>query len=377
MIDIQLNEVCKSIDGDASAYIMFTSGSTGVPKGVAISHQNLLHFIHWGISYYQITPNDIFANVNPMHFDNSVFDFYVSLFSGASLVPINQKLLSSAKHLVNYIDEMKCTIWFSVPSLLIYLVTLRALQKENFLCVRIITFGGEGYQKIELKKLYDLYSDRVRFINVYGPTECTCICSSYELTDKDFTTLDGLPPLGYINPNFSFLIQGENNELANKGELCLLGPNVGRGYYYNEEATNKVFYEYTNNGYYRNRMYRTGDIVKFQDGLLFFIGRKDNQIKHMGHRIELEEIEGAINLIPEVAQVAVLYQRLKSTYGKIIAYVASTYSIDSQYIKEKISHILPSYMIPNKIVILDHLPKNQNGKIDKHAILHLINAEDS
>jgi amino acid adenylation domain-containing protein len=368
-------EIIHHLDGDAIAYIMFTSGSTGQPKGVAISHQNLLHFIHWSTTKYQIAPQDILANVNPMHFDNSVFDFYTALFSGACLVPVSQAITAIPNALVQYIDDMHCTVWFSVPSLLIYLMTMRALNNNNFTHIRVITFGGEGYPKIELKKLYDLYKDRIRFVNVYGPTECTCICSSYDLSDNDFADLEGLPPLGYMNPNFSFVIQNDDQQPDIQGELCLLGPNVGRGYYHHHDATKKAFCEYSGNGYYFSRMYRSGDTVKLQNGLLYFLGRKDNQIKHMGHRIELEEIEGAINLIPGITQAAVVYQRIKSTYGKIIAYAASTARIDAQMIQDKLKPILPSYMIPNKIVVLDHLPKNQNGKIDKRAILELIEVE--
>ncbi len=358
----QLAALSKSIDGDTLAYIMFTSGSTGRPKGVAISHQNIIHFIDWARSHYQVTTADRIANVNPMYFDNSVFDFYASIFSGACLLPVNKAIVASAKFLVDYLDSMKCSILFSVPSLFIYLMTMRVLNENSFAHIRVITFGGEGYPKGELKKLYDLFSHRVRFVNVYGPTECTCICSSYDISDEDFEDINGLPSLGRINPNFSFLIQED-------GELCLLGPNVGRGYYNNAEATAKSFCEYTGFGYYHHRMYRTGDIVKQVDGLLFFVGRKDNQIKHMGYRIELEEIELAISLIPEVNQAAVIYQKQTTTHGKILAYVASDNNIDSKYIREQISASLPAYMIPNSVVVLQHLPKNQNGKIDKSALL--------
>jgi len=363
-----LNAIIANIDGDAIAYIMFTSGSTGKPKGVAITHQNLLHFIQWGISRYNITANDSIANVNPMYFDNSVFDFYISLYSGASLVPVKKSLTARADQLVNYVEKMQCSIWFSVPSLFIYLMTMKVLHKESFMNIRIISFGGEGYPKVELKKMYDLFKSRIRFINVYGPTECTCICSSYEMQDADFDDLHTLPSLGKINPNFSFLILNENDVNKNAGELCLLGPNVGRGYYNQQDTDYQAFCEYSGNGYYRSRMYRTGDMVTLKDGLLYFNGRKDNQIKHMGYRIELEEIEIAIGLVAGVNQVAVLYEKNTTGYGKIIAYVASSERIDSRFIREHIIQILPTYMMPNTIIMLDHLPKNQNGKIDKTAL---------
>jgi D-alanine--poly(phosphoribitol) ligase subunit 1 len=372
-----LHAICQMLDGDTIAYIMFTSGSTGKPKGVVITHQNLLHFINWSASYFHITPKDRVANVNPMFFDNSVFDFYTAIFSGACLVPVKKQLLSSAKLLINFIDEMECTIWFSVPSLLIYLMTMRVLTADSFQYVRAIVFGGEGYPKVELKKLFDLYSSRIKFVNVYGPTEGTCICSSYELTAQDFVDLSGLPPLGYINPNFSYLIQNSAGECDNEGELCLLGPNVGRGYFNNPDITAKAFVEQTGHGFYRAKMYRTGDIVTLKDGLLYFIGRKDNQVKHMGYRIELEEIELAIGLISEVTQVAVIYQKTTTLYGKIIAYVASQAPLEQEYIRNKISTKLPSYMLPNLIMLMQHLPKNPNGKIDKAALKLLAETEVS
>src|SRR5204863_4296552 len=136
------------------AYIMFTSGSTGVPKGVAVTHQNVLHFIAWAIRRFGIGSSDNFANLSPMYSDNSVFDFYVALFSGASLTPLHRKLLSAPAALIAHVAQMGCTIWFSVPSLLIYVATMKALTATSLPAIRHIVFGGEGYPKVELIKLY-------------------------------------------------------------------------------------------------------------------------------------------------------------------------------------------------------------------------------
>jgi D-alanine--poly(phosphoribitol) ligase subunit 1 len=166
------------VDGASIAYIMFTSGSTGMPKGVAVTHQNVLHFIQWGIERFGIGRSDNFANLSPMYFDNSVFDFYVALFSGASLTPVHRKLLNAPAALVTHVAAMGCTIWFSVPSLLIYVATMKALTATSLPAIRCIIFGGEGYPKVELIKLYRMFSSQARLVNVYGPTECTCICSA-------------------------------------------------------------------------------------------------------------------------------------------------------------------------------------------------------
>ena len=363
----------SDFDGDTIAYIMFTSGSTGVPKGVAITHQNLIHFINWTSTRYNITPDDNLANINPMYFDNSVFDFYTALFNGAILAPVKKILLNDPFNLVQYIDKLKCTIWFSVPSTLIYLMTIKILTKDNFSSLRIITFGGEGYPKTELKKIFDLYKDRIKFINVYGPTECTCICSSYTITETDFNDLDELPSLGIINQNFSYVILDEQGKKSCEGELCLLGPNVGIGYFNNKERTSKIFTTYTDDGHYMKRMYRTGDLIKEIDGLLYFKGRRDNQIKHLGYRIELEEIEIAINSLKQISQAAAIYHRTNAAFGKIVAFIVPVNKdIDLSEIKVNLSKKIPSYMMPSVFKLLDSFPKNANGKINKGQLIKML-----
>jgi len=358
----------EDIDGDTISYIMFTSGSTGIPKGAAITHQNIIHFIGWTTSFYDITTEDNFANISPLYFDNSVFDFYTALFCGASLTPITKSLLNRPIELVNYIDEKKCTIWFSVPSMLIYMLTMKVLNENNLKNIRIFTFGGEGFPKSELKKLYELYKEHAKFINVYGPTECTCICSSYEITEKDFDNLDSLPPLGQINQNISYVIL-KNDNISDEGELCLLGPNVSKGYYNDQERTRNAFSLYTGKDHYNKKIYRTGDLVKEEDGLLLFRGRVDNQIKHMGYRIELEEIEVVINSLSEIKQAVATYIRVCDTYGKIVAFlVPEDKDIDIIEIKKQVYEKLPIYMRPNEFVCLDVFPKNANGKVDRRQL---------
>lgn len=364
--------MASKVDGSCIAYIMFTSGSTGTPKGVAITHDNVLHFIAWSQQRFRISPCDNFANLSPMYFDNSVFDFYSALFTGACLSPISKELLSSPYELVPYITKMNCTIWFSVPSLLMYLMTMKALSAESFWDIRYIIFGGEGYPKPELLKLYNLFSNQSQLINVYGPTECTCICSAYRITEKDFDEMIGLPPLGELNQNFDYCILDESGAETNTGEICLIGPNVASGYYNDKFLTDKSFTTLSNKKRFMKRMYRTGDIVSRKDGLLWYIGRADNQIKHMGYRIELEEIENAIAQHKDVDQTAVIYMRSQTTHGTIIAFVASRRLIEETDIIEKTRELLPAYMIPSKVNFLKSLPKNQNGKVDRVSLKSLI-----
>lgn len=362
----------RLVDGETIAYIMFTSGSTGVPKGVAVTHQNVLHLIAWGNERFGITERDNFANLSPMYFDNSVFDFYVGLFSGASLTPIHVDLMAKPYELVAYVAKMQCNMWFSVPSLLIYLNAMKALTAKGLPDLRNIVFGGEGYPKPELKKLYDAFSGQAALTNVYGPTECTCICSAHKLSADDFLDLDGLPTLGHLNPNFDHRILDDDDRDAAEGELCLIGPNVAAGYFNDLERTTAAFYSITDANRFMKRMYRTGDLVKKVDDRLYFVGRKDNQIKHMGYRIELEEIENALVTLPQVDQAAVIYQRTQAAYGKLVAYVACTTEVDDKELLQVLGQLLPNYMLPARLIVMPQLPKNANGKVDRQQLRALL-----
>lgn len=365
-------ELTRSITGTNPAYIMFTSGSTGFPKGALMTHDNLLNLISWSIDTFNIRPQDILTNVNPLYFDNSVFDFSSALFSGACLVPFPRDVVANSKLLVSQIDKLKCTLWFSVPSLLIYIDTMKVLNKTNMQYITRFIFGGEGYPKPKLKHLFDLYATRCDIFNVYGPTECTCICSSYQITAEDFTDFSSLPPLGKLAANFSYLILDDkgNKVIPNQiGELCLLGPNVGKGYYNDPDRTKEKFIPNPHNPRFTEVMYKTGDLVKYnsRDGYIYFVGRADNQVKHMGYRIELDEIELALNRLKYISQAAVIHGYIRKL-SQIVAVVSSRQTVDEQKIRRDLQPMLPEYMIPNRIYVETELPKNPNGKIDRKKL---------
>lgn len=365
-------EQTKEVLGSNPAYIMFTSGSTGFPKGAVMSHSNVLNFIEWGKETFSVTDEDIFTNANPIYFDNSVFDFYVSLFNGSTLVPLGHDLVKNAGQLVQAINQSACTIWFSVPSLLVYLLTTRALKPTDFPTVKRIAFGGEGFPKNKLKQLFEMLGDRVTLFNVYGPTECTCICSSYPITKIDFENMKELAPLGYLAPNFGYQILPLDDNEPNFGELALIGPCVGLGYFSDPDRTKASFIE-MDNFPYRQVMYKTGDVVKREgNGYLHFKGRIDNQIKHMGYRIELEEIEAAFSTLAYVNEVGVIYERLSPELGQIKAFIYPTEAApDDSIVLNAIKNILPPYMIPRVIKRLPGLPKNSNGKVDRKQLAAL------
>lgn len=360
------------VRGDMPAYLMFTSGSTGFPKGAVISHQNVLNFLRWSTRRFSVSPADCLTNVNPIYFDNSVFDVYTSLFAGASLAPVPQDVVADPKRLVETVEALGCTLWFSVPSLLVYLTAVRVLSKDRLPAVRTFVFGGEGYPKAELKKLFDMFSGRAKLVNVYGPTECTCICSSHDISPADFDDMKTLAPLGALNENFGGLVLDENDQPADSGELCLLGPNVGLGYYRDPDRTAQSFVQNPLNDAYPERMYRTGDIVRRTAPDRYqFLGRKDNQIKHMGYRIELEEIEAAINALPYVHQSAVIYVQRLTHGGHLHAYVAVASDAGEQRLREDLKAALPHYMMPHRFFMVAELPKNANGKVDRQRLVAL------
>jgi len=364
--EILSDEILKGVIGFDPVYIMFTSGSTGIPKGVLIKQESVLNFIEWGKITYNITPDDTLTNVNPIYFDNSVFDFYCSIFNGASLAAFPKEIIEKPKEMLEIIDKTGCTFWFSVPSFLIYLNNIKLLSKETFKNIRAFSFGGEGYPKDLLLKFYNLYKERAEFFNVYGPTEGTCICSAYKVSESDFENMTGLVTLGYIAPNFDYLILDDNNVPSNKGELCLLGSQLASGYYNDKERTNKSFVNNPLNTCFEQRMYKTGDLVELKnDGKLYFIGRADNQIKHMGYRIELEEIEAGLIKILYIKQCAVVHGKTNNGFSRIVAYIATDEKIDQKQLRDDLKKFLPDYMIPNLFELMDELPKNANGKVDR------------
>jgi D-alanine--poly(phosphoribitol) ligase subunit 1 len=360
------------VTGTDPSYIMYTSGSTGIPKGAVITNGSVINFINWCKTAFKISPDDILTNINPLYFDNAVFDFYVSIFSGASLVPFASNTVTDPQLLIRKIDELKCTTWFSVPSLLIFLQTMKALRSDNLKHIKKFIFGGEGYPKAKLKELFELYSKRSEFYNVYGPTECTCMCSSYRITHDDFNDTSGFPPLGRIADNFSYFIIGDNQKLVEDGdvgELCLMGPNVGKGYYNDFERTKESFIQNPFNNNFREIIYKTGDLVRYDadDKKIYIKGRKDHQIKHMGYRIELEEIETVCHSLDYIAEVAVVHGH-KRGFSQIVAVMSLKCEKTKVEILNDLKNLLPDYMLPTIFYFEKEIPKNQNGKIDRRRL---------
>jgi D-alanine--poly(phosphoribitol) ligase subunit 1 len=353
------------------AYIMFTSGSTGFPKGAIIARKSIINFVKTSKEKFLIKEGDIFTNVNPIYFDNSIFDIYASFFNGNKLVVFQNQDVKNASKLVKILFDKKCTSWFSTPSLLIYLLKLKLINKKNFFYVKRIIFGGEGFPKPQLIELIKLLGKK-NFYNVYGPTEGTCICSSHLITKKDLTNnLNSYVTIGKIWKNFNFKIGNTNEKkiINTKGELIIYGPNISKGYIGDITQTKKVFtLNHKKNNKEKLLGYKTGDIVKNygKNKNLYFVGRQDTQVKVMGYRIELNEIELSLNQINDVHEAMVFTSSINNLNNKIIAIISiKNKKLKKETIYNMLEKQLPYYMIPSNIYMVNNLIKNANNKIDR------------
>ena len=355
-----LNDVQrKCIDTDL-LYVLFTSGSTGEPKGVTISHRSVIDYIEWVTKTFNITDKDIFGNQAPFYFDNSILDIYCTIKCGSTLDLIPKKLFSFPVELLKYIEKRKINTIFWVPTVLIHVANLKALDKVTLTTLNKVLFCGE----VMPNKHLNIWRNKLKeclFANLYGPTEITDVCMYY-IIDREFCD-DELLPIGKPCENTAILVLNEDNEIIENsyeiGELYIRGTSLSFGYYNNAEKTNENFIQNPLNNSYRETVYRTGDLVKYNEhNELLFICRKDSQIKHMGYRIELGEIETMVNSVSGIEQCCCLYD---DEYKKIILFYSGTIDINNNILKS----ILPEYMVPGGIIKIDNFPLTLNGKLNR------------
>jgi D-alanine--poly(phosphoribitol) ligase subunit 1 len=364
------------ITGADPAYVMFTSGSTGEPKGVVIPHQGVLHLVDWAAQDLGVGPGDRLTNVNPIFFDNSVFDIYAGLLNGAAIVALDALKGRPPAELVADITRNQCTFFFAVPTLFMFLDSMHLLTPEQLPSVSRFMFGGEGFPIARLRRFYEAFAGKAELINCYGPTETSCICSGFEITGSALDTTEGFAPLGRLNPSFSYRILDEELKpvaAGGIGELWLGGPCVGLGYLNNVEETAKRFRQDPLIDGYRAILYRTGDLVVLdqQTGLLRFRGRADNQVKLRGYRVELEEIDHALASMPGVVRaLAIVIHDVNGSSRLIAAYSGSRLG-DADLLAHCNKH-LPAYMVPSRFTWLENIPTNANGKADRRAVAALL-----
>jgi D-alanine--poly(phosphoribitol) ligase subunit 1 len=357
--------------GTDPAYIMFTSGSTGEPKGAVIPHRGVLSLIKWAKEMVRVSSGERFTNINPLHFDNSVFDIYCGLFNGAALVPVETSEITNPALWIRIIRAGKASVMFAVPTLFLIFDQLGLLTPQALPELRTFLFGGEGYPIGKLREFHTRFADRARLVNVYGPTETSCICSSIAITPDLLTAPDSeFPPLGGMHADFDHaILDDQQRPVPNgqPGELWIGGPCVGLGYYANPQETAARFRQDPRQDRHRAIFYRSGDYVREDDqGRLWFQGRVDNQVKIRGHRIELEEIDLAVQSIAAVQRaVAVVLGGLDG--DEIAVAYAAGRVVPATEVLAWCKERLPVYMCPAKAVQLDELPRNANGKVDRKA----------
>lgn len=358
----KINDVrSKGVDTDI-LYVLFTSGSTGIPKGVTICHRSVVDYIDWVTKKFSITEKDSFGNQAPFYFDNSILDIYCSIMKGATLYIIPHELFSQPVPLLNYIKDNKINTIFWVPSALIVVAKIKAFKNVDLSGVlKRVLFCGEVMPNKQLN-VWRKYLPDVLYANLYGPTEITDACTYY-IVDREFLDEEPLP-IGIPMDNTDILVLNEDNKLVEGeeiGELCVRGTSLALGYYNNPEKTDSAFVQNPLNSAVPEIIYRTGDLVKYNEyGEILYLSRKDFQIKHLGHRIELGEIETALSALEEITLCCCLYDEKRQ---KIVGFIDA--DIEKSYINEKISALLPEYMLLNRVIYIEQMPINSNGKIDR------------
>jgi D-alanine--poly(phosphoribitol) ligase subunit 1 len=319
-----------------------------------------------------------FSALNPLHFDNSVFDIYCGLVAGATLVPIETSDMPDPAQWVQRLIAARVSVLFSVPTLLLLLDKMGLLTPAALPHVRAFVFGGEGFPIEALRAVHTRFGSAARLINVYGPTETSCICSSLELDAASLAAATGpLPSLGRMHTDFSHLVLDDDGRpvaLGAAGELWIGGPNVGLGYFANPDETTRRFQQDPRQSDYRSIYYRSGDLVREDEqGLLWFQGRADNQIKIAGHRVELEEIDGALEAQPGIGRALTVLSRRAGTAELVTAFEARE-TVSVAVLMTALAARLPTYMRPARLIELQKLPLNANGKVDRRAIQALADA---
>jgi len=362
----------SSIDPDNIAYLLFTSGSTGIPKGVMVTHNNVRSFIEFAIERYRITEHDRLSQTFDMTFDLSVFDLFIAWEKGACVCcPSQKETIKPDK----FINDSGVTVWFSVPSTGIFLKRLGALKKGRFPGLRLSLFCGEALP-VEVAKSWSEAAPNSVVENIYGPTELTIACTYYrwEPTLSPEDCEQGIVPIGSPFPAMEALVvDTELNEVdpGKEGELMMTGPQMTPGYWHDPEKTATAFIVPPGKD---KTYYRTGDRVRrpFEGKPLVYLGRMDSQIKIQGHRVELGEVESVVRELSGVDGVVALGWPITLSGADAIEVFLETDKVELKDLRNQISRRLPTYMVPRNYHTLARFPLNSNGKFDRKALLKML-----
>ena len=358
-----------AIDTDP-VYAIFTSGTTGIPKSVIVSHRSVIDLVHRFAETFPFPDQPVIANQAPFDFDVSVKDIYNSLNLGGTVVIVPKSYFVMPSALFPYLQENKVNVLIWAVSALRIVQNFKLFDACIPDSISLVMFSGEIMPVKCLNYLMDYWKDAT-FVNLYGPTEITCNCSSYIIHDR-FKDTDSIPigksfantEMFLIDPDTMKRIHGTDE----KGEICVKGSCLALGYYRNPEQTERAFVQDPEVTAYKDLMYRTGDIGYYDNsGNLYYAGRRDQQIKHMGHRIEMGEIETVVNALDEINMACALYKESKEM---IYLYYSADSECDDVIIRQ-IRKLLPAYMLPNKFIYMHELPLNNHAKVDRKKLAEL------
>jgi amino acid adenylation domain-containing protein len=361
---------------DDLAHLLYTSGSTGVPKGVMITHANVIAFIEWATSYFGFSSSDRLSGHPPLYFDMSTFDVYGTFCVSAELHLIPPEVSLAPRKLVELIRDAQLTQWWSVPSIMAYLSKFDLVRPEYLGSLQRVMWCGDTLPTPVLMHWMD-HLPGVQFTNLYGPTEATIASSYYTVDGRPGDPSVPVPIGGPCDGEELSVLDGDMRQVRQGeiGELYIGGVGLSPGYWRDDEKTRAAFLPHPNSGNPRARLYRTGDLARVgEDGLVHFLGRADSQVKSRGYRIELGEIEAALSPFGELKESAVVGVESGGFEGTAIccAYVPNNgEEVLPAHLRVKLAETLPAYMLPSRWLTFEALPKNANGKIDRRRLKEL------
>jgi amino acid adenylation domain-containing protein len=367
---------CTEISPTDVAYLLFTSGSTGQPKGVPIAQSNVRSYLEYVCDRYEVNETDRFSQEFDLTFDLSVHDMFVCWKRGACLFSVPEtSVMAPAK----FIREHRLTMWFSVPSLIGVLARMRLLPPGCFPSLRYSLFCGEPLAA-SYAELWQEAAPNSVVENLYGPTETTIAISHYRWnkTRSPEECVNGIVPIGWVfDGQRCSVIDAERRTvpIGAPGELCLSGSQVTTGYWNEPKKTEEQFVRLPPAG--DRHWYRTGDMVRqHTTGCLYYLGRMDHQVKIRGYRVELQEIEAVLRRACDTEQiVSVAWPVENGSADGVVAFIAGVADLDADRVLDYCIRFLPSYMVPKKIYLCDEMPLNANGKIDRARLLYMLNRE--
>ena len=362
VVDAALLQVC---DLDC-AYIMYTSGSTGTPKGVTVSHRGVIDYVLWLAETFPVNKESIIGMQSAFHFDNSVFDMYLTLFTGAKTMIIPEILFMYPEKLTEYMKQTEISVIFWVPTVMISVANAQVLEGAGLEKLKLILFAGEVMPNTQLNYWRKNLPDCM-YVNMYGPTESTDI-ATYYIIDREYENHETLP-IGKPCANMKAIILDENNNpcrTGEQGELCIGGSGIASGYWNAPDITEKAFVQNPLNTVYRELLYRTGDLVyENEEGNIIFIGRADSKIKLRGNRIELGDLESAASAMEGVDSCCAMFDAEKQ---EIVLFIETSKDIVPRKFNLGLKQYIPSYMLPSKIITTDKFPHTPSGKIDRQTL---------